>query len=78
MDTVQLAILIGIIVLALVALKIIAGTVRIFVSLGLIFLAIGIMLSIYTGQDLFGVGPAVGYVVHTVNETVRTVPLPLP
>lgn len=66
----------GLIFIAVVALKLVIRAATFLVGLGLCFVLAGILLSALTGQDLFGVTPTVGYVVHTINETVHSVPLP--
>ncbi|MBI4146913.1 hypothetical protein HY489_06275 [Candidatus Woesearchaeota archaeon] len=72
----EVLIIIGMIFIAIVALKLIIRAARFLVSLGLFLVAAGIVLSVFTGQDLFGINPAVGYVVHTINQTVQNVPIP--
>ena len=72
----ELLIIAGLIIIAVVALKIVIRAATYLVGLGLCFVLAGILLSTLTGQDLFGVAPTVGYVVSTINETVASVPFP--
>lgn len=72
----EFLIIAGLIFIGVVALKLIIRAATFLVGLGLCFIAAGFLLSMLTGQDLFDVTPTVGYVVSTINETVRSVPLP--
>lgn len=72
----EILIIAGLIIISVVALKLVIRAATFLVGLGFCFVLGGILLSALTGQDLFGVAPTVGYVVSTINETVRSVPLP--
>lgn len=72
----EMLIIAGLIFIAIVAFKLIIRAAQFVVGLGLCLVLAGILLSVLTGQDLFGVSPTVSYVVHAINETVQAVPLP--
>ncbi|HLF55115.1 MAG TPA: hypothetical protein VI612_05345 [Candidatus Nanoarchaeia archaeon] len=68
--------IIGIIALAVMALHFLVGLVRTVVSLALFVIAAGLLISLMTGTDLIGIGPTMGSVVSTVNETVQNISIP--
>jgi len=61
---------IGIIILAVMALRFLAGIARTVISLALFVLAAGLLISLLTGNDLLGIGPTMGGVVNVVNASV--------
>ncbi len=69
--------IIGILVLAVMALHFLVGLIRTIVSVSLFIIAAGLLISVLTGTDLLGIGPTMGSVADTVNETITAVEQPV-
>lgn len=68
MALITIALIIIAVIAGIMALNFLLGLAKTVISLGCFIIAAGLLLSLLTGYDLFGVGPTVGAAVNNVTS----------